>query len=234
MAALEALESKARDLGLTLNDRSFFESLDRQDEFAHLRERFHIPKPKAGSDRSESIYLCGNSLGAMPRKARDYVNAELDKWAKFGVDGHFEEPHPWVSIDESVQASSARLVGAEVSEVAIMNSLTINLHLMMAAFYKPDASSGKVKIMVEGKAFPSDMHMLQSQLRWHNLDPESSLVALEPRAGETNLRTEDILSAIETHKDELALVLISGVQYYTGQFFEVMDKRCIVFLFYYR
>jgi kynureninase len=225
MAALQALEDEARALDLSFRDRSFFEALDAEDEFAHLRARFHIPKAKAGSGRDDAIYLCGNSLGAMPRKARTYVNAELDKWAAFGVDGHFEEPHPWVSIDESVQASSARLVGAETSEVAVMNSLTVNLHLMMAAFYKPGTGSGRVKILVEGKAFPSDMHMLQSQVRWHGLDPATTLITLQPRDGEVTLRTDDIVAVIEQHKDELALVLMSGLQYYTGQLFEVSKKK---------
>ena len=208
-------------LHAALQDRSYFEALDAADEFAKNRAAFVMPKASPKSGRAEAIYLCGNSLGAMPVKTREYVCAELDKWGEFGVDGHFEEPIPWVSVDESVRDGSARLVGALPSEVCVMNSLTVNLHLMMAAFYKPDKASGKVKVLVEGKAFPSDMHMLQSQVRFHGLDPADAIVTLDPRPGEVTLRTEDIIATIEAKKGELALVLMSGVQYYTGQFFDI-------------
>ena len=106
--------------------------------------------------------MCGNSLGCMPARAREYVLAELDKWAQWGVEGHFEEPFPWVSIDESVRDASARLVGAKPEEVCVMNSLTVNLHLMMVSFFRPDKATGRVKILVEEKAFPSDMHMVST------------------------------------------------------------------------
>ena len=157
----------------------------------------------------------------MPTKTREYVGAELDKWAKHGVDGHFEEPLPWVSVDESVRDASARLVGAKPSEVVIMNSLTVNLHLMMVSFYRPDKATGKVKVLVEGKAFPSDMHMLQSQVLFHGLDPNEAIVKLEPREGEVTLRTEDVVATIEAQQGEIALVLMSGLQYYTGQAFDI-------------
>ena len=165
--------------------------------------------------------MCGNSLGCMPARAREYVVAELDKWAQWGVEGHFEEPFPWVTIDESVKDASARLVGAKPEEVCIMNSLTVNLHLMMVSFYRPDAATGKVKILVEEKAFPSDMHMLESQVRFHGLDPAEAIVKLTARPGEVTLRTEDVVEVLARRKGELALVLMSGVQYYTGQLFDI-------------
>ena len=135
---------------------------------------------------------------------------ELDKWAVKGVDGHFEEPLPWVSIDESVRDATARIVGAKPLEVCVMNSLTVNLHLMMVAFYRPTPE--RFKILVEEKAFPSDMHMLQSQLRFHGFDPDVAIVKVAPRPGEMTLRTEDIVATIAAHAGDIALLLMSGIQ----------------------
>ena len=247
------MESIASRLGYEAWDERIVEILDSEDELKGMRRHFHIP-PSSSSSLSleslsqatnveKSIYMCGNSLGCMPIRARHYVSAELDKWATLGVEGHFDEPLPWVSIDESVRDGSARLVGAKREEVVVMNSLTVNLHLMMVSFYRPNKLSGKVKILVEEKAFPSDMHMLESQVRYHGLDPEEVIVKLAPRPNDLTLRVEDIIETITRLGDpsrasassltasnedevpvgtgELALVLMSGVQYYTGQFFDI-------------
>jgi len=213
------IERLAAELKVGETDEQVALRLDEQDSFAELKTRFEIPPAKAGTTtRDQAIYLCGNSLGCMPRRAREYVGSELDKWSKFGVDGHFEEPFPWVTIDESVRDASARIVGAEPQEVCVMNSLTVNLHLMMVAFYRPTAE--KFKILVETKAFPSDMHMLESQVRFHGLDPDVAIVRMCPREGELTIRTEDIAQTIAS-EPQLALVMMSGVQYYTGQRFDI-------------
>eukprot|EP00616_Rhizochromulina_sp_CCMP1243_P006600 CAMPEP_0118966414 /NCGR_PEP_ID=MMETSP1173-20130426/3888_1 /TAXON_ID=1034831 /ORGANISM="Rhizochromulina marina cf, Strain CCMP1243" /LENGTH=442 /DNA_ID=CAMNT_0006915191 /DNA_START=27 /DNA_END=1355 /DNA_ORIENTATION=- len=213
---VETIQAVAAEVGAELTARQVAEELDARDEFRQLRSRFAIPPSKAGP--KPSIYLCGNSLGCMPLKAKDYVVEQMDKWAATGVDGHFEEPFPWVTIDESVRDGMARIVGAQPQEVCVMNSLTVNLHLMMVAFYRP--TSAKFKVLVEAKAFPSDAHMLESQVRHHGLDPEEAIIKIGPREGEVTIRTEDVLNIIQSDQ-QLALVLMSGVQYYTGQRFDL-------------
>lgn len=180
-------------------------------ELKEFRDEYLFPEAPEGSGRSEAIYLCGNSLGIQPKGTRTLVNAQMDKWAREGVEGHFTEPTQWLTIDDTVQESCARLVGAERHEVAAMNSLTVNLHLMMCAFYRPTAT--RHKILIEKKAFPSDIHAVTSQILHHNLDPASSLVEIAPRNGESTLRDEDIEAAIEREGESLALVMFSGVQY---------------------
>jgi len=189
-------------------------ALDDLDELRVFREEFLVPE-RAG------VYLCGNSLGLQPRGARAEVLKELDAWARFGVEGHFAGSRPWVTIDEVCVEDMASVVGALPSEVATMNSLTVNLHLMMISFYRPTAERNK--ILIESKAFPSDLNAVVSQVKEKGFDPEECVLKASPREGEESLRTEDIEKLIEKNKDSLALVMFAGVQYYTGQAFE-MEK----------
>lgn len=190
--------------------------LDRRDPLASFRKEFLIPKSRSGKPW---IYLAGNSLGLQPRKARAYVAQELEDWARLGVDGHFEAKHPWMSYHETVGAPMARVVGALPTEVVVMNTLTVNLHLMMVSFYRP--TSERRKILVEAGAFPSDQYAVASQARFHGYDPATTIVQLRPRAGESSLRTEDILEVIEREGRQLALVMLGSVNYLTGQAFDI-------------
>jgi len=190
----------------------FARSLDAADPLAHLRDRFAFPPPR---HRGEVTYFVGNSLGLQPHASREALVAGLDKWAERGVRGHFESDRPWMSYDESLARAMARIVGARPEEVVVMNSLTVNLHLMMVSFYRPTAE--RFKILVEDHAFPSDHFAVESQIRMHGFDPASALVTVDPRDGEETLRPDDIVAAIHEHGPELALVLLPGVQYYTGQ-----------------
>ena len=199
---------------------AFALSLDQRDSLASMRAAFHVPKIK-GSDEDE-VYFCGNSLGLQPQLTSSYLNDELDKWQKLGVKGHFDCEYPWMPYHEFLAEESAKLVGAKPSEVVCMNSLTANLHFMMVSFYRPDEQ--RHKIMIEDHAFPSDHYAVESQLQFHGHDVDESLVLLKPREGEECLRLDDILAAIDEHADELALIMLPGVQYYTGQ---VMDMQAI-------
>ncbi|WP_323847112.1 kynureninase [Microbulbifer magnicolonia] len=192
--------------------QEFARKMDREDPLARFRDEFSIP---TRADGSPEIYLCGNSLGLQPRRARDYVNQELDKWAALGVKGHFDCDFPWMPYHEFLAEASANLVGARTDEVVVMNSLTVNLHLMMVTFYRP--TKQRFKIVIEDHAFPSDHYAVESQLRHHGIDPADGLLLLKPRAGEDLLRIEDIESLIEEQGDSIALLLLPGVQYYTGQ-----------------
>ena len=199
---------------------AFALSLDQRDSLASMRAAFHVPKIK-GSDEEE-VYFCGNSLGLQPKLTSSYLNDELDKWQKLGVKGHFDCEYPWMPYHEFLAEESAKLVGAKPSEVVCMNSLTANLHFMMVSFYRPDEQ--RHKIMIEDHAFPSDHYAVESQLQFHGHSVDESLVLLKPRDGEECLRLDDILAAIDEHADELALIMLPGVQYYTGQ---VMDMQAI-------
>ncbi len=204
--------------------------LDAQDPCAAYRSRFHIPKRKDGSD---VIYLCGNSLGLQPKTASTYVQQELDDWAKLGVEGHFQAKNPWMPYHELLTEQTARLVGALPSEVVVMNTLTVNLHLMMVSFYRP--ALNRHKIIVEQHAFPSDQYAVTSQIKFHGLDPTRSIMELSPRRGESTLRVEDMEKVIADEGEATALVLLGGVNYYTGQAFDMErivkaahGKGCIV------
>ena len=188
---------------------------DLEDPLRVFREHFIFPQHLD----QDCIYLCGNSLGLQPKSLRAHVNAQLDKWASQAVEGHFTTPTPWLTIDDMVLESMAKLVGAKSTEVVMMNSLTCNLHLMMAAFYKPIPT--RFRILIEKKAFPSDLHAVTSQISFHGFDPNQALIEITPREGESCLRTEDIENAIHEAGDSLALVLFSGVQYFTGQLFDM-------------
>lgn len=199
------------------NDRlAQAKELDRQDELARFRDEFHFPKNTAGEP---VIYLCGNSLGLQPKGVEKALLAELALWANEGVDGHFAEGAPWYSYHELLQEPLAKLVGAKPSEVVAMGSLTANLHLLMVSFYRP--TKERFKIMIEGGAFPSDLYAVQSQARFHGFDPAEAIVEVWPREGEETLRQEDIEAQIAEHGQELSLILFGGVNYYTGQVFDL-------------
>ncbi|MFK8028600.1 MAG: kynureninase [Gammaproteobacteria bacterium] len=191
------------------------ETLDAQDELASYREQFYLPKSKHGHAQT---YLCGNSLGLQPRSVPDYIQQELLDWQNLGVEGHFHAERPWMPYHELLTAQMARVVGALPDEVVCMNSLTVNLHLMMVSFYRP--TDARYKIIRERGAFPSDCYAIDSQLHFHGHNHDA-LIELTPREGEDGLRTEDILECIERNADETALVLLPGVQYYTGQVLDV-------------
>lgn len=194
---------------------SFAKQLDKTDEISHFRNKFHIPKFKD----KDTIYFTGNSLGLQPKTVRELVNEELDSWAEHGVEGHFEGKRPWFHYHKFTKAMMAKIVGGLASEVVVMNSLTVNLHLMMVSFYLP--SKTRFKIITEGGAFPSDQYALETQVRFHGFSPDEAIIELEPREGEDTLRTEDILSEIDRHGDQLALIMMAGVQYFSGQLFDM-------------
>ena len=190
--------------------------LDATDPLAAFRQEFHLP---AGPDGRPCAYFCGNSLGLQPRAARAAVEQEFEAWERLGVEGHFQGTSPWMHYHDTLTAASARLVGAEPVEVVVMNNLTVNLHLLLVSFYRPTGS--RYKILMEGGAFPSDQYAIESQARLHGLDPAEAIVELVPRPGEHTLRTADIEAKIAELGDSLATVLIGGVNYYTGQAFDM-------------
>ena len=192
--------------------------LDRQDPLRSYRDQFYIPKMKNGD---EHIYLCGNSLGLMPKLAKEYVNQELDDWAKYGVEGHFHAQNPWMPYHEFLTESMARIVGALPHEVVVMNSLTVNLHLMMISFYRP--TTDRFKILIDYSPFPSDRYAVESQARYHSYDPADAIIELQPREGSETIDHEDIMKVIADRGDEIALIMIGGVNYYTGQLYPLSE-----------
>ena len=199
-----------------LNTEEFALRMDNSDPLKKYRNEFYFPKHSNGE---EALYLCGNSLGLQPKSARGYIEAVLDDWRNLGVKGHFEGAHPFTTYHESLGEQMSRIVGAKKEEVVAMNSLTVNLHLMMVSFYRP--KKDRFKILIEKNAFPSDQYAVKSQLEFHGYDPQTALLELEPRAGEDILRTEDILELIKNKGKEIALIMIGGLNYYTGQAFEM-------------
>lgn len=198
------------------NSLDFAKQLDANDPLAKFRDMFHIPKTPAGGDE---IYLCGNSLGCQPKLTQAYLQEELDKWAQAGVRGHFEGRFPWMPYHEFLQEGSAALVGAHTDEVVTMNSLTANLHFMMVSFYQP--TKERFKIVIEDHAFPSDHYAVESQIRHHGFDPDEAMILVKPRDGEELIRHEDLYHILEEQGDSIALVMFPGVQYYTGQVFDM-------------
>jgi kynureninase len=196
--------------------RSFADEMDAGDPLRSFREKFFVP---ADTDGRESVYLTGNSLGLQPRSARDYIEQELADWETLGVEGHFNARSPWMPYHELLTESMARIVGALPLETVVMNSLTVNLHLLMVSFYRPTAA--RFKIVIESDAFPSDLYAVKSQLRFHGLDPADALIEIKPREGEDCLRVEDIEETIADNAEKTALVLLGGVNYYTGQAFDM-------------
>lgn len=192
---------------------------DAADPLADYRGRFWIPPSPAHDDGRESIYLCGNSLGLQPKALKGAMEQELEDWARLGVEGHFHGRHPWFSAHEPLREPAALLTGALPHEVVVMNSLTVNLHLLMASFFRPEGT--RRKILIDGPTFPSDVYAVKSQLRWHGLDPAEDLIVVAPREGEETLRTDDVLEVLEREGATLALMLLGGVNYYTGQLLEL-------------
>lgn len=189
---------------------------DKESPLAHLRQKFLFPK---GEDGKELIYFCGNSLGLQPCGVREALNRELEQWGALGVEGHFEGKYPWYSYHEDVSALMAPVVGAKPHEVTVMNTLTTNLHLMMVSFYRPTPT--RYKILIEASAFPSDRYAVASQARFHGFDPADAIVEMKPREGEDTIRVEDVETWLEEHGQDVALVMFGGVNYYTGQAFEL-------------
>ena len=183
----------------------------------HFRDQFHIPKING----KDSIYLCGNSLGLQPKRVKEYVNEELEDWATLGVEGHIHARHPWLPYHEFLTQSMARLVGANESEVVVMNSLTVNLHLLMASFYKP--TKDRYKIIIESDAFPSDRYAVASQAKWHGFDEEDAIVLWRPKPGQHLLEMDDLEDILRNEGDQVALMLLGGVNYYTGQYLNIPE-----------
>jgi kynureninase len=193
----------------------FANQLDQQDQLRTFRNEFLIPKHNG----HDAVYLCGNSLGLQPRSAKKYIQDQLNVWEDNAVEGWFMGNEPWLNYHKKLLNPLASILGANEAEITVMNSLTVNLHLLMVSFYKP--TSKRYKILMEAGAFPSDQYAVESQARFHGFDPKEAVIEVAPRAGETTLRTEDILKQIAGNTDELALVLFSGINYYTGQFFDL-------------
>ena len=197
-------------------DEDFARQLDADDPLRAFRDKFHLPLSKDGKPL---IYFAGNSLGLMPKAARAIVEEELDNWAKLGVDAHHAAGTPWYTYHEALREPTARLAGAKPVEVICMNSLTVNLHLMMATFYRPTKS--RFKILMEEPAFPSDTYAIKTQIAHHGLNPNDVLILARPRKDEFTIQTEDIVDLIEKYADQLAVVLLAGVNFFTGQLFDI-------------
>ena len=196
--------------------RELAAELDRDDPLAGYRERFHIPR---SADGGEVAYLCGNSLGLAPRNAREYVDRELLAWQERGVGGHFKHDRPWVSFHELFTDPLCRVVGGRPHEVVAMNTLTVNLHLMLTSFYRPQP--GRFRVLVGHAGFPSDRYAIRSQIALRGFAPDDALVVASPRPGEHTLRTDDVIGLIERQRSELTLVLMDGVNYYTGELIDI-------------
>ena len=197
-------------------DQDFAREMDAQDSLRQFREKFHLPLDKDGKPL---IYFAGNSLGLMPKSSRRIVEEELDNWAKLAADAHHGAGTPWYSYHEALREPISRLVGAKPIEVICMNSLTVNLHLMMATFYRPTKS--RFKILMEEPAFPSDTYAIKTQIVHHGLSPKDALVLARPRKGEFTVRTEDIVDLIEKDPNQLAVVMIGAVNFFTGQLYDI-------------
>jgi kynureninase len=200
------------------SDENFALQADAEDPLRQFREQFHLP---LGKDARPVIYFAGNSLGLMPKSSRQIVEVELENWAKLGVDAHHAAGTPWYTYHESLREPMARLVGAKAVEVICMNSLTVNLHLMMATFYRPTKS--RFKLLMEEPAFPSDTYAIKTQIIHHGLDPKDTLVLVRPRKGEFTIRTEDFIELIAKHADQLAMAIIGAVNFFSGQLFDIAE-----------
>lgn len=199
------------------HDLSFAKEKDQSDPLFRFRERFHIPRNQG----KEQLYFCGNSLGLQPKSVSYLMNQELEDWGRYGVEGHFKAKNPWFSYHKLFSERLGHLVGAHPQEVVAANSLTVNLHLLMASFYRPQGQ--RTKILMEAGAFPSDQYALASQVRWHGLDPEVHIIEVAPRPGSELIEEEDLLDAIAREGENLALILLGGVHYYSGQYFPLEE-----------
>lgn len=197
------------------NSLEFAQKMDQEDSLSHWRQEFHFPQVNG----QDAYYFTGNSLGLQPKRTRAFIEEEMKKWETYGVEGHFKPEKPWLKFHEQSKSALAKIVGAKPLEVVSMNNLSVNLHLLMVSFYRP--TEKRFKIICEAGAFPSDQYMFESQLKFHGLNPAEALIEIEPRSGENTLRTEDIIQKIHEAGDHLALVLFGGLQYYTGQVFDM-------------
>lgn len=197
------------------NTLAFAKELDANDSLKEFRQRFFIPQHEG----KDCVYFTGNSLGLQPKTTAQYVQQELDDWAKLGVEGHFQAKHPWMPYHEIFPKQLSQIVGCQENEVVVMNQLTVNLHLLMVSFYRP--TKERYKIICEAKAFPSDQYAFETQARYHGFNPADAVIEVSPREGEHTLRTEDILATIQQHGDTVAVVLFGGINYYTGQMFDM-------------
>lgn len=212
------------------NTIEFARKMDQEDSLRHFRSKFHLPVQDNGEPY---VYLCGNSLGLQPKTTESAIKQELEDWKKYGVEGHFHAKHPWMPYHEFLTNAMANVVGAKPIEVVVMNTLSVNLHLMMVSFFRPVGK--RKKILIEFDAFPSDKYAVESQLKFHGLDPDENLIQLTAREGESLIREEDIEKVIEEQGDEIALIMIGNTNYYTGQFFDMKkitelghSKGCLV------
>jgi kynureninase len=194
---------------------AFAQRKDREDKLQGFRSRFYFPRHGEG----EAIYFCGNSLGLQPRQAAEYIQQELKDWQELAIGGYLQARNPWMTYAGPFRQSLSRIAGCLEDEVTVMNALTVNLHLLLLTFYRPQPA--RYKILMEAGAFPSDQYALETQVRWHGFHPNDALIEIHPREGEKIIREEDILTAIDFHKNELALVLLGGINYYTGQLFDL-------------
>jgi kynureninase len=204
------------DLPTFRNEEKYAREMDKDDPLVGFKNEFLFPKTHHGNP---ALYFAGNSLGLQPQKAQEYLQTELEDWSRWGVEGHLHARNPWLPYHEKVTDPLARLVGALPQEVVTMNTLTVNLHLMMVSFYRP--TSDRYKILIEGGAFPSDQYAVASQARFHGYDPKQAVITLHPREGEACLRLEDILTTLDREGDQIALVLLGNVNYLTGQAFDI-------------
>ncbi|MEL6987034.1 MAG: kynureninase [Bacteroidota bacterium] len=211
-------------------DLNHAKALDADDPLRKWRDAFHLPRQENGEPY---IYLCGNSLGLQPKSTESDLQQELKDWKNLGVEGHFHAKNPWMPYHEFLTDAMAKVVGAKANEVVVMNSLTVNLHLMMVSFYRP--SGNRNKILIEADAFPSDKYAAESQIRFHGLDPAQCLIEVKSKEGEECIREEDLLEIIDKEGEEIALILLGNTNYYTGQYFNIKRitglghlKGCIV------
>ncbi len=198
-----------------INSLEYAREMDMKDPLHSFREQFHIPVING----KQALYFTGNSLGLQPKNVKNFVNEELEAWAELGVEGHFEGKRPWFHYHKFSKDVLSEIVGAKTSEVVAMNNLSSNLHLLMVSFYRPD--NKRYKILMEAGAFPSDQYIIETQVRFHGFDPDDAIIELAPRKGEHTIRSSDIEEAINNNEDSLALIMMSGVQYYTGQVFDI-------------
>jgi kynureninase len=194
---------------------AYAQQQDREDELQGFRSRFYFPR----LDGNDVIYFCGNSLGLQPRSAEDAIRQELADWREMAIDGYWRAKNPWMVYPQSMRGALSRLAGCREEEITVMNALTVNLHLLLLSFYRP--SSSRYKILIEAGAFPSDQYAVETQVKWHGFVPAEAIVEVRPRIGERLIRSEDLLAAIEREGGSLALVLLGGLNYYTGQLFDM-------------
>ncbi|MEP6846377.1 MAG: kynureninase [Panacibacter sp.] len=197
------------------NSIAFTKQLDAADQLKHFRKKFYFPQHNG----KDAIYFCGNSLGLQPKHVEDAIHIELQAWRDLAVEGYFKGTNPWLFYHEYLRGSLAKIVGAHDHEVTVMNALTVNLHFMMLSFYRP--TKQRYKIMMEAGAFPSDQYAVETQVTHHGFDPADAIIEIAPRTGEKILHEEDILKAIDENKDTLALTIFGGINYYTGQLFDI-------------